>query len=321
MEFFIDEGPFHSISNNIFGMTQFDHKEKIFAITFKADDASKSAIKKMINTYSQRQPIVPKNGTPIHMWVDEPVPPPATITLYPVPLDIPDEEIEHLVRSQHWGVLRRFKFGSHKEFPQFHNEYLHLQIDKLNEDILPKQIIINCQPVSVSLPGAPIRKCAYCRNFGHLIQNCNKRKNKNPPPSNNKSALPANSTWGRQKPTLNETALPSTIPTEHLSPPEDPPTIEESDAPSSRQTKTDSSADKDQVPTPIVVSDSQDPSTSEESCSSSDFVTVSSLDASDAEKRLKGLEQKLCFTTPPPATSKKNNAKNKQANKPKGKRH
>ena len=189
MELFIHEGPFVSISDNIFGMTQPDYREKIFSITFKPDDASTSAIKKMINTYSQRQLIVPKNGTPMHMWVDEPAPPPATITLYPVPMDIPDEEIVHLVRSQHWGILRRFKFGSHKGFPQFHNDYLHLQIDQLNENLIPKQIIINSQPVSVTLPGSPIRKCAYCRNFGHLIQNCNKRKNKNPPPSNNKSAL------------------------------------------------------------------------------------------------------------------------------------
>ena len=96
--------------------------------------------------------------------------------------------------------------------------------------------------------------------------------------------------------------------------------IEESDALSPKQTKTNSTADKDQDTTPVVVSESQDPSTSEESSGSSDLVTVSSLDTSDAEKRLKGLQEKLCFTTPPPATSKKGNARNKQANKQKGKR-
>ncbi|CAK8685055.1 unnamed protein product [Clavelina lepadiformis] len=119
------------------------------------------------------------------MWVDEPASPPTTIILYPVPLDIPDEEIVYLVRSQRWGILRRFKFCSHKAFPQFHREYL--QIDQLNEDLLPRQITINSQPVSVTLPGSPILKCAYCRSYRHRIQNCNKIKTHLPPRNNQPS--------------------------------------------------------------------------------------------------------------------------------------
>ena len=60
MELFIDDGPFSSISDNSFGMAQIDHKEKIYSITFKADDASKGVIKKMLTKYSQRQLIAPK---------------------------------------------------------------------------------------------------------------------------------------------------------------------------------------------------------------------------------------------------------------------
>ncbi|CAK8685057.1 unnamed protein product [Clavelina lepadiformis] len=41
MDLFIDYGPFNSLSNNIFGITQPNFNENIFAMTFKADDDSK----------------------------------------------------------------------------------------------------------------------------------------------------------------------------------------------------------------------------------------------------------------------------------------
>ena len=131
LELFVEDGPFGHLTKDIFGITPTNALTKSFAISFKQEKA-KELTNKLIAEYGQGQTVWSKHHIPINITFTWPKPPPQTITLWPVSHEIPPQALSDMVAGGRWGELNRFSFGRHKNFPQFHNAYLHLQIDKIN---------------------------------------------------------------------------------------------------------------------------------------------------------------------------------------------
>ena len=172
LSLFVEDGPFSLLTKDIFGITPLNAQAKSFAISFKEENATKIT-KQLIAEFGQGQTVLSKQKIPIKITFSWPKPPPQTITLWPVSHEIPPQTLSDMVAHGKWGKLNRFSFGRHKNFPQFHNAYLHLQIDQINIKNIPEKITINNQAVMVLKPGEfSIARCNFCKTKGHTVGTC-----------------------------------------------------------------------------------------------------------------------------------------------------
>ncbi|CAK8685102.1 unnamed protein product [Clavelina lepadiformis] len=177
------------IKKEIFGITQVNHIKKIYSVTFKSENSTEQ-MNFFQKKYTDRQLIHLPDETKIGITVREPRPPATTVTLHPIPFETPLDEIANIVTKQQWGKLLRQRFGHYRDFPEFHNSYLHLLIENIKEENIPEEITINEKPVEIIIPRRERNKCNYCKTIRHTIQQYPKR---NARPSQSTQMGPGNS--------------------------------------------------------------------------------------------------------------------------------
>lgn len=175
LSFFTEKGPFNYLSKEIFGIVPTNAYSKSYSITFKPEK-SHIIITKLLAEYGQEKLIQTPWHSQVKISFSRPKPPAQTITLWPVSHEISDQMLSDLTAENGWGKLERFAFGRHKNFPQFHNAYLHLQISNCILGNIPEKITINNNPTMVIKPGEfSIPRCNFCREKGHTISDCPKK--------------------------------------------------------------------------------------------------------------------------------------------------
>ncbi|CAK8684629.1 unnamed protein product [Clavelina lepadiformis] len=159
MNLFRAEGPFSFVKKEIFGVTQVHHSKNICLITFKPkQSAEQMHFFKMRFMY--RQFIHLYGGTEIGITVQDTRPQATALTLNPIPFETTLDEIAKITKQQ-WDKLLGQQFGHYRDFPEFHNSYLHLLIEDIKEENLPEKITINEKPVEIILPRTKRNKCNY----------------------------------------------------------------------------------------------------------------------------------------------------------------
>ena len=176
LSLFVENGHFSNISENIFGVIPINLQSKTYSVSFKPNN--EALIEDLLNNYGFAKSVDCPTHGPIKISFSKPKPPPVTVTLWPISHEITPEILKTLLENNNWGRLERFAFGRHKNFPQFHNAYLHLQIDQFNPKNVPDNITINNNTVMILKPGdSNIPRCNFCKTKGHSVTNC-PRKNK-----------------------------------------------------------------------------------------------------------------------------------------------
>ena len=173
MSLFIDGGPLATYGAHVFGITPLK-KINNYNITFKQDSENdpKHIINTLINEYQNFQKITLPCHTQIGIKLYRPKEPPKTITLWPVPHEIAENNIIELIEEQKWGIFCKYEFGKHKNFPQFKNAFLHIQIDNYQPENVPDNIEINEETVLVLKPGESIQHCRRCKTKQHSHDEC-----------------------------------------------------------------------------------------------------------------------------------------------------
>ena len=179
LSLFVQDGCFSDIADNIFGIIPINSQAKSYSISFKVG-STPSVIGKLLANFGSGQNIQTPSHRMITITFSRPKPPPQTVTLWPVSHEISGEILKNLVEGNKWGKLVRFAFGRHKNFPQFHNAYLHLQIDGYEPNNIPDKILINNASTMVLKPGeSNIPRCNFCKTKGHVIANCPAKQKNN----------------------------------------------------------------------------------------------------------------------------------------------
>ena len=174
---FVENGHFSQISEHIFGIIPINSQSKTYSVSFKPNN--EAVIEDLLKIYGPGKKIDVLTHSSIQISFAKPKPPPVTVTLWPISHEVTSEILKVLVESNHWGKLERFAYGRHKNFPQFHNAYLHLQINQFNPKNVPDNITNNNNTIMVLKPGDP--RCNFCKTKGHSVTAC---------PHNNKQRQP-----------------------------------------------------------------------------------------------------------------------------------
>ena len=148
---FVEKGYFFLISKQIFGIIPVNLQEKTYSISFKPNN--ETIIDDLLSSYAAGKQINGITHCTTLISFSKPKPPVKTVTLWPVSHEVTPEILRQLVQVDSWGKLKRFAFGRHKSFPQFHNAYLHLQISQYNPNAVPDHISINNNTIMVLKPG------------------------------------------------------------------------------------------------------------------------------------------------------------------------
>ena len=73
------------------------------------------------------------------------------LTLYPMPFDISNENIQEIANN--WGSGKHYEFEKHKKYPVIHNPYLHFFIENFKRKNVPDALIFRNKFISVSVDG------------------------------------------------------------------------------------------------------------------------------------------------------------------------
>ena len=187
---FVENGHFSQISEHIFGIFPINSQSKTYRYSVSFKPNNEALIEDLLKHYGAGKKIDVLTHGSIQISFAKPKPPPVTVILWPISHEVTPEILKVLVESNHWGKLERFAFGRHKNFPQFHNAYLHLQINQYNPKNVPDNITINNNTVMVLKPGdANVPRCNFCKTKGHFVTTC-PHKNKQRQPRLSSRATP-----------------------------------------------------------------------------------------------------------------------------------
>jgi len=168
---FVGNGHFVKLAEYVFGIIPLNSQTKAYSVSFKP--GNEAIIQDLLQIFGSFKEIQTPSHQSIRISFAKPKPPPQTITLWPMSHEVSHEMLQNLVEENGWGKMLKFQFGRHKHFPQFHNAYLHIQIDQYVPNAIPDKITINNNSVMVLKPGeSNTQRCNFCKSKGHTIATC-----------------------------------------------------------------------------------------------------------------------------------------------------
>ena len=177
IDLFLDDGIFQPYLDKIFGITTHNYQLKIYKVNFK-DTTPKKILEDLYNTFCEPEIISTKNNIEFSIQVIRPQGFRQLFTLYPMPFDVSNENIQEIANN--WGSVKHYEFGKHKKCPIILNHYLHLFIENFNRKNVPDALIFRNRFISVSVDGKPQKeKWNYCKATSHEIENCPKKLENN----------------------------------------------------------------------------------------------------------------------------------------------
>lgn len=173
IELFLDDGPLAQYKEYVFGISIHNHYLKIFAVNL-TKEIPENLFTKLLNDYLTPQHLNTSTGFSIQLQASLPQKPLKMVTLFPVPFNVSDEQINQLTAS--WGQKVNHDFGRHKRFPAFRNSYLHIHFKTTIPENIPDTIKINEKFITVMIQGEEqIPRCGYCKMKNHSTDECSAR--------------------------------------------------------------------------------------------------------------------------------------------------
>ena len=169
---FLDDEVFQPYLDEIFGIATHNYQLNIYNVTFK-DTIPKKILEVLCNTFCKLEIISTKNNIDFSTQVNLPQGFRQLVTLYPMPFDISNENIQEIAIN--WGSVKHYKFGKHKKCPITHNPYLHILIENIKRKNVSDALIFRNRFISVGVDGEPQKeRYNYCKATFQEIENCPK---------------------------------------------------------------------------------------------------------------------------------------------------
>ena len=154
MNAFIGSGSLASYKPHVEGFETLHLVRKEYAITFRCDDRG-AGTSRWLDSFHK----LFKNGGIVtndknvrfEMRTKIPCPVLVLVTLYPVPIEIPDSVVLETIHDGKWGECSRLHRGVYDTFPEWKNGYVHAPIENIKRENVPPFTVICNKRVFISI--------------------------------------------------------------------------------------------------------------------------------------------------------------------------
>ena len=114
IDLFLNEGPFETLLDKIFGIATHNFLLNIYNVTFNKG-VHKKIIDDVYSKFEELKELKLSNNDQITVQVNQPFGYRQIVTFYLMPFDISAEFIKNLIIN--WNTLKHLEFGKHKKYP------------------------------------------------------------------------------------------------------------------------------------------------------------------------------------------------------------